>query len=891
MPYFNSRGVAMPESAPESGRVAGTSAGGETIQAPAGNTSVSGEGGGDVLIGSSGDNRFWITHPNDRIVEAANSGIDTLTAWSPIARLPDNIENLIVNGAYNYAVGNDLANLIIVDDASHWVWGAGGDDVLVGAAVQRTTFIVRAGEGSDVIYNWNGNSQLQLHGYGISTAAQARSVMRQEGPDIVFRFGNGETLTVRNFDLGLVQDRQFLLPLDASKLGALTFEDNFDTLSIWDHSLATGRWRADFGGNLKDQWAYTLVSNGEVQAYVQPGFQGRGEKDIDENPFSISGGVLTITAARTSAEDAFATWNRDFTSGMLNTLGLFEQKYGYFEIRAELPTAVGSWPAFWMIPRGNDGSREGDIMEALAATPNYHYARALGGADTIFDNSFKSDPGGFHTYGMLWTPSTVTFYYDGVATLTGRTPATWTDPMAMIVNLAVGGWGGNPDFGAFPAQLKVDYVRAYALADGSSQVVRLQPEPAAATLRSSGFGQEANVPVAFADGGAPVTSARIAVFASRPGSLGPEKTFVVWEDAGAVFGAVWNGSSYGPATALMAGSSSQFTGTGTWLTTGKVAVGYMLPDGGGRAAWSLVFDPARNTFTRQELGPATGDVRFVATQFGGFAASWDAPDGSVKGRAYDEFAYGGDIPGWYGPVRTLAGDLTGVTGSGRLMTSAGEQYQIMGASAAPGGGGGGTGGDDNMSGSRLFGGAGNDTLSGTAGQDYLRGEDGDDRIMGGDAFDDLHGNTGNDSVWGGLGDDWVVGGKDQDRLYGEEGHDVVLGNIGDDTLDGGVGNDVVRGGQGNDSVMGSWGDDFISGDRGDDTLAGGGGADIFHTWNEAGGDRVLDFNRAEGDRVNVLPGTQYSVSQVGADVVIDSGGGRMVLVNVQLSSLTPGWIF
>jgi serralysin len=317
-----------------------------------------------------------------------------------------------------------------------------------------------------------------------------------------------------------------------------------------------------------------------------------------------------------------------------------------------------------------------------------------------------------------------------------------------------------------------------------------------------------------------------------------------------------------------------------------------MPDGGGRAAWAMVFDPARGTFTRQELGPATGDVRFVATQFGGFAASWDAPDGSTMGRAYDEFAYGGDVPGWYGPARQLAGDLTGLSASGKLMTASGQQYEIVGASVAPGSGGGGaSAGNDNMTGPRLFGGLGDDTLTGTAGQDFLRGEEGNDRLVGGDAFDDLHGNMGNDTVYGGFGDDWVVGGKDQDWLYGEEGHDVVLGNIGDDTLDGGVGNDVVRGGQGNDMVRGDWGDDFVSGDRGDDTVAGGGGADIFHTWNEAGLDRVIDFNRAEGDRVNVLPGTQYTVSQVGADVVIDSGGGRMVLVGVQMSSLTPGWIF
>ena len=88
------------------------------------------------------------------------------------------------------------------------------------------------------------------------------------------------------------------------------------------------------------------------------------------------------------------------------------------------------------------------------------------------------------------------------------------------------------------------------------------------------------------------------------------------------------------------------------------------------------------------------------------------------------------------------------------------------------------------------------------------------------------------------------------------------------------------------------GADFLSGDRGDDTLVGGAGADLFHTFNDAGLDRVLDFNAAEGDRVMLAPGTTYSVGQVGDDTVIDLGGGtRMVLVGVTLASLGNGWIF
>jgi len=192
----------------------------------------------------------------------------------------------------------------------------------------------------------------------------------------------------------------------------------------------------------------------------------------------------------------------------------------------------------------------------------------------------------------------------------------------------------------------------------------------------------------------------------------------------------------------------------------------------------------------------------------------------------------------------------------------------------------------------IFAGAGNDTIDGGSGQSYLRGEEGDDSITGGSVFDDIQGNTGNDTERGGAGDDYVVGGKDQDLLFGDDGVDIVYGNLGNDTCDGGNGNDTVRGGQGDDVVTGGAGVDFVSGDRGSDTVSGGAGADLFHTSSDAGVDRVLDFNLAEGDRVLLDPGTNYSVAQVGADTVITLGSpnDQMILVGVQMSALTPGWI-
>lgn len=196
--------------------------------------------------------------------------------------------------------------------------------------------------------------------------------------------------------------------------------------------------------------------------------------------------------------------------------------------------------------------------------------------------------------------------------------------------------------------------------------------------------------------------------------------------------------------------------------------------------------------------------------------------------------------------------------------------------------------------SELHGGEGNDTLIVQMDSPILvklRGGPGADSLSGDAAFDDIHGNQGNDIAHGWEGDDWVVGGQDDDVLYGDTGHDIVLGNLGVDALDGGDGNDLIRGGQGNDSIIGGAGDDWIAGDLGSDTISGGAGADTFHAHGGVELDLILDFNRAEGDRLDLLPGSQPSVAQVGADVVVSlSGGGHMVLAGVQLSSLTDGWI-
>ena len=203
-----------------------------------------------------------------------------------------------------------------------------------------------------------------------------------------------------------------------------------------------------------------------------------------------------------------------------------------------------------------------------------------------------------------------------------------------------------------------------------------------------------------------------------------------------------------------------------------------------------------------------------------------------------------------------------------------------------------------------------DTLIGDSRDNTLAGGSGEDLLEGGGGNDSLAGLHGSDTLRGGLGNDTISDNSGPDRIEGGDGDDLITtgnvslpfppggpppgiadGNAGADTLIGFNHQEWFRGGQGNDSLSSGGGDDFLSGDKGNDTISGGAGADIFHSFSGAGLDRILDFNAAEGDRVQLATGTSYTVSQVGADTVVDLGGGdTVVLVGVQMSALLAGWI-
>ena len=235
----------------------------------------------------------------------------------------------------------------------------------------------------------------------------------------------------------------------------------------------------------------------------------------------------------------------------------------------------------------------------------------------------------------------------------------------------------------------------------------------------------------------------------------------------------------------------------------------------------------------------------------------------------------------------------------------------------------------------LFGGAGNETLTGGSGKDMLFGQAGNDTLLG---------KGGNDSLFGGADNDTLTGGDADDQVFGESGNDRMIWNPGDDTdlnegggdadtveVNGGNGTEqftttangarvrfdrvnpapfsidigtseslvlnanggddsfsatgnlasliaiTVDGGLGNDTVLGSNGADHLLGRDGDDFVDGQQGNDVAFL---GVGNDVFQWDPGDGND-NVEGGDQFDTilfngSALGETFAASANGGRLL---------------
>lgn len=136
----------------------------------------------------------------------------------------------------------------------------------------------------------------------------------------------------------------------------------------------------------------------------------------------------------------------------------------------------------------------------------------------------------------------------------------------------------------------------------------------------------------------------------------------------------------------------------------------------------------------------------------------------------------------------------------------------------------------------------------------ISGTDGNDTLVGGRGNDFMYGYRGDDVLRGGAGDDSIQGHQGSDQLFGEDGRDTLYGGHNDDLLDGGAGNDALWAGTGADTQRGGLGADTFNFGRSVDSTTRTSAevqAVTLDVDDTAGVDTILDFNRSEGDRIDI----------------------------------------
>lgn len=241
----------------------------------------------------------------------------------------------------------------------------------------------------------------------------------------------------------------------------LAFEDNFNTLD-----LATD-------GPGEDQ-------KSRVHTWY-PGVWW-SSKPTELGNISVSKSILALTWTRNHP-------GRD-TRTSITTLSHDKRqfkawRYGYFEARMRWDVVKGAWPAFWLIPVQDatgqnvyDGVKktgEIDIFEGQGGLPHTFYGTIhewwlnTGTDHSNRNNAFHlpedADMSQFHTYGLLWKPGQVTWYFDNHPLHSEKTPEIVDrQDFYLVLTMQEGvNWTGDDLSGVTATRmtLNVDWVRVW----------------------------------------------------------------------------------------------------------------------------------------------------------------------------------------------------------------------------------------------------------------------------------------------------------------------------------------------------------------------------------------------------------------------------------------------
>jgi beta-glucanase (GH16 family) len=234
------------------------------------------------------------------------------------------------------------------------------------------------------------------------------------------------------------------------KYTQLVWQDEFDNAGLPDPA----KWKYDTG----------FIANHELQYYTL----NRAKNA------RVSNGLLDIIASN----DSFILNGHVYpiTSARITTQGIKDWTYGRMEIRAKIPSSLGSWPAIWTLGSNIDkvgwpSCGEIDIMEHVGFMPDtLHFNEHAAGTNSGTRIYYPSPEKDFHIYAIEWYPDRIVWFFDGTKVFTytnkhlGEDTWPYDKPQYIILNLAFGGdWGGaqGVDLSSLPQHFYIDYVRVY----------------------------------------------------------------------------------------------------------------------------------------------------------------------------------------------------------------------------------------------------------------------------------------------------------------------------------------------------------------------------------------------------------------------------------------------
>jgi len=240
-----------------------------------------------------------------------------------------------------------------------------------------------------------------------------------------------------------------------------TFVDEFDEFELdleGDGSSAWGdHW---FSWNVRN-----LDGNADKAWKCYEGYMGGGSAPLGEVLHEVSGdSTLKLYGKKTPPDKSANVYGMPFVGGMITTERSFSQQYGYFEVRCTFDLTKGHHWAVWLLSVNNVWPPEIDMMEVVGHQPDMVHMTAHWGPEheSNFQTFENVSTWEWHTYGLLWSQSEITWYLDGVQMKTMNNHFLH-EPCYFLISPEIGGsWAGMPDSSTrWPTVCEIDFVKVY----------------------------------------------------------------------------------------------------------------------------------------------------------------------------------------------------------------------------------------------------------------------------------------------------------------------------------------------------------------------------------------------------------------------------------------------